>query len=311
LSALPVRARLRHAGGALRNRRVGVAYALTAYGIWGVLPLYLKALHAVPALEVVAHRIVWSALLLLLLIALTQEWSWLRQVRERPRLVWMFVASAAGLSINWLTYIWAVNVGRVVDASLGYFINPLFSVVLAVLVLKERLRAGQWAAVAVACLGVLWLTLQAGQPPWIGIILAVCFGLYGLFRKMASIDALGGLALETWLLLPLAGGYLLYLALTHQSSWATADTTQNALLVAAGPITAVPLLAFAAAARRIPLSLIGILQYVGPTLQLALGALVFHEPLPAGKLFGFALIWLALALYAFEGLMFRGRPADA
>jgi chloramphenicol-sensitive protein RarD len=295
----------------LSQRQVGVAYALTAYGIWGVLPLYLKALHAVPALEVVAHRIVWAALLLLLVTAVARQWSWLRQVRERPPLVWMFVASAAGLSVNWLTYIWAVNVGRVVDASLGYFINPLFSVVLGVLVLKERLRAGQWAAVTVAGVGVLWLTLQAGQPPWIGLTLAVSFGLYGLLRKTASIDALAGLTLETWLLLPLAGGYLLYLSLTQQSSWATGGATQNALLVAAGPITAVPLLAFAAGARRIPLSLVGILQYLGPTLQLGLGVLVFHEPLPAAKLFGFALIWAALVLYTVEGLSFRARAASA
>lgn len=298
-------------GGTLSKRQVGVAYALTAYGIWGVLPLYLKALRAVPALEVVAHRIVWAALLLLLLVAVMGQWHWLRQVRERPRLVWLFVASAAGLSINWLTYIWAVNVDRVVDASLGYFINPLFSVVLGVLVLKERLRVGQWAAVALASAGVLWLTLQAGQPPWIGLTLATSFGLYGLFRKTASIDALGGLTLETWLLLPLAGGYLLYLSLTQQSSWATGGPLQAGLLVAAGPITAVPLLAFAAGARRIPLSLVGILQYLGPSLQLGLGVLVFHEPLPVEKLFGFALIWAALVVYTVEGLTFRAPPATA
>jgi len=298
-------------GGTLSQRQIGVAYALTAYGIWGVLPLYLKALRAVPALELVAHRIVWAALLLLLLVAVTGQWGWLRQVRERPRLAWLFVASAAGLSINWLTYIWAVNVDRVVDASLGYFINPLFSVVLGVLVLKERLRVGQWAAVALASAGVLWLTVQAGQPPWIGLTLATSFGLYGLFRKTASIDALGGLTLETWLLLPLAGGYLLYLSLTQQSSWATGGPIQDALLVAAGPITAVPLLAFAAGARRIPLSLVGILQYLGPSLQLGLGVLVFHEPLPVEKLFGFALIWAALVVYTVEGLSFRAPPASA
>jgi chloramphenicol-sensitive protein RarD len=223
--------------------------------------------------------------------------------------VWIFVASAAGLSINWLTYIWAVNAGRVVDASLGYFITPLFSVVLGVLVLKERLRAGQWAAVVLAALGVLWLTLRADQPPWIGLTLALSFGLYGLLRKTASIDALAGLTLETWLLLPIAGGYLLYLSLIEESSWATGGVTQGALLVAAGPITAVPLLAFSAGARRIPLSLFGILQYVGPTIQLGLGALVFHEPLPAEKLFGFALIWVALALFAVEGLTFRARES--
>jgi chloramphenicol-sensitive protein RarD len=295
----------------LSQRNLGVVYALIAYGIWGVLPLYLKALQGVPPLQIVAHRIVWAALLLVLVLALTRQWGWLRQLRERPRIVATFVASSAALSINWLTYVWGVTVGRVVDVSLGYFINPLFSVVLAVLVLKERLRAGQWVAVALAGVGVLWLTLQAGQLPWIGLILAVSFGIYGLLRKTASIDSLGGLTLETWLLFPLAFGYLTHLELTGHGAWADAGPPQTALLVAAGPITAIPLLAFAAGARRIPLSLVGILQYLGPTLQLALGVWVFHEPLPAPKLFGFALIWAALVLYTIEGLTFRPRALRA
>lgn len=291
----------------MSQRKAGVAYALFAYGSWGVLPLYLKALHGVPPLEVVAHRIVWAALLLLLVLLLTREWAWLGKLRARPRIAWTFMASAAALSVNWLTYIWAVDAGRVVDASLGYFINPLFSVVLAVLVLGERLRTAQWAAVALAGAGVLWLTWHAGQLPWIGLTLAVSFGLYGLLRKTASIDSLAGLALETWLLLPLAGGYLSFLSLTHQSAWERGNEVTNALLVAAGPITAAPLLAFAAGARRIPLSLMGLLQYVGPTLQLGLGVLVFHEPLPPAKLLGYALIWAALVSYSLEGLAFRVR----
>ncbi len=293
----------------MSQRQVGVAYALTAYGIWGVLPLYLKALHPVPPLEIVAHRIVWAALLLALVLGATKQWGWLRQLRGQPRVVWTFMATATALSVNWLTYIWAVGTGRIVDASLGYFINPLFSVVLAVLVLKERLRVGQWAAVALAGIGVSWLTLQADQLPWIGLTLAVSFGFYGLLRKTASIDALGGLTLETWLLLPLALGYLAWLSLSGQSSWAAEGWSERSLLVAAGPITALPLLAFAAGARRIPLSLLGILQYLGPTLQLALGVLVFHEPLPAAKLLGFVLIWAGLAVYTLEGLLVRQRPA--
>lgn len=293
----------------MSQRQLGVVYALVAYGTWGVLPLYLKALHGVPPLEVVAHRIVWSALLLLLVLALTRQWGWLKQLRERPRIAWTFMATAAALSVNWLTFMWAVDVGRVVDASLGYFINPLFSVVLAVLVLKERLRAAQWAAVGLAGAGVLWLTLHAGQLPWIGLTLAVSFGLYGLLRKTASIDSLGGLTLETWLLLPLAAGYLLRLSLRHESSWG--GELRNTLLVAAGPLTAAPLLAFAAGARRIPLSLMGILQYLGPSLQLGLGVLVFREPLPLAKLCGYALIWAALVLYSIDGLMFRARAAGA
>lgn len=292
----------------LSQRRLGITYALIAYGIWGLLPLYLKLLRSVPPLQVVAHRIVWAAVLLLAVTVLFRQRGWLAQVRERPRVLWTFLASAAVLSINWLVYIYAVSVGRVVDGSLGYFINPLFSVVLAVVVLKERLRPLQWGAVAVAGAGVVWLTVLAGQLPWIGLVLAASFGLYGLLRKTAPIDSLGGLTLETLLLLPLAAGYLMALAGTSDASaWSHATPSLRAWLIAAGPITAVPLLSFAAGARRIPLSLVGILQYLGPSLQLALGVLVFHEPLPPAKLVGFGLIWLAVALFTLEGAML-GRP---
>ena len=273
-----------------------------------MLPLYLKAIGAAAPLEVVAHRILWSAGLLVVVVAATRQLDWLRQVRARPRILGTFVASAAALTVNWLVYIWAVAQGRVVDASLGYFINPLVSVVLAVLVLKERLRAGQWAAVALAAVGVLWLSVLAGQLPWIGLTLAAAFGAYGLLRKATSVDALGGLTLETLLLLPAAALYLLYLSAVGQSSWATGGAGLQWLLVAAGPITALPLWCFAAGARRIPLSLVGLLQYVGPTLQLVLGVFVFHEPLPARKLAGYALIWLALVLYTIEGALARTRP---
>jgi chloramphenicol-sensitive protein RarD len=296
----------------LSQRRLGVTYALIAYAVWGLLPLYLKALQAVPPLELVSHRIVWAAALLVVFVVCTRQLGWVRQLRERPRILWTFLASALALSINWLVYIWAVWVGRVVDASLGYFINPLLSVVLAVVVLKERLRPLQWAAVGLAGLGVVWLTLRAGQLPWIGLVLAVSFGTYGLLRKTAAIDSLGGLTLETLLLLPMAGAYLLSLSASGQGAWGEASPSLRSLLVAAGPITALPLLSFAAGARRIPLSLVGILQYLGPTLQLGLGVLVFREPLPPTKLLGFVLIWLAVALYTLEGAMLgraAGRPA--
>ena len=293
----------------MSERRLGIVYALIAFGIWGVLPLYLKAVGAAAPLERVAHRILWSAGLLVVVVAATRQLDWLRQVRKRPRILGTFVASAAALTVNWLVYIWAVDEGRVVDASLGYFINPLVSVVLAVVVLKERLRAGQWAAVALAAIGVLWLSVLAGQLPWIGLTLAAVFGAYGLLRKTTPVDALGGLTLETLLLLPFAALYLLYLSLTGHSSWAAGGAGLRWLLVAGGPLTALPLWCFAAGARRIPLSLVGLLQYIGPSLQLGLGVLVFHEPLPARKLAGFALIWLALVLYTIEGAL--ARPARA
>ena len=292
-----------HVSRTLSPRRLGIAYALTAYGIWGLLPLYLKLLGTVPPVELVAHRIVWAAVLLVALELLLRQQAWLTHVVERPRVLLTFLASATVLTINWLVYIYAVSVGRVVDGSLGYFINPLVSVVLAVVVLKERLRPTQWAAVALAGAGVLWLTVLAGQLPWIGLILAATFGLYGLLRKTAPIDSLGGLTLETLLLLPLAGGYLLWLSSDGRSSWTGAAPSLRAWLVAAGPITAIPLLSFAAGARRIPLSLVGILQDLGPSLQLGLGVLVFHEPLPPAKLCGFALIWLAVAVFTLEGAM--------
>lgn len=273
------------------------------------MPLYIKALRRMPALQIVAHRIVWSAVLLFVVVVSTGQLGWLRQLRERPRIVGTFLASATALSINWLVYVWAVGHDRLVDASLGYFINPLVSVVLAVLVLKERLRPLQWLAVAVAALGVLWLAVLAGQLPWIGLTVATSFGFYGLLRKTAPIDALGGLMLETSLLGLPALGYVGYLATTDAGAFGPGGAQQVLLLLAAGPVTALPLLAFAAGARRIRLSLMGILQYVAPTLQLLLGVLVFHEPLRAGKLAGFALIWLSLLLFTLEGLVHRPRPA--
>ena len=305
---LTFRGPLPHARHLVSQRRLGIIYALLAYGSWGVLPLYLKALHAVPPAQIVAHRIVWAALLMVVVVMVSQKREFIDQLRQRPRLIWTFMASAVALSVNWLVFIWGVEQGRVVDVSLGYFINPLFSVVLAVVVLKERLRPAQWAAVTLASAGVLWLALLVGQPPWLGLTLAASFGLYGLLRKIATIDALGGLTIETLLLLPVAAFYLLVLSVRGEGAWSVANLSLRSLLVAAGPITALPLLCFAAGARRIPLSLVGILQYVGPTLQLALGVFVFHERLPTAKLAGFVLIWLALLLYALESALFSARP---
>jgi chloramphenicol-sensitive protein RarD len=190
----------------------------------------------------------------------------------------------------------------VIDASLGYFINPLVNVLLGFLLLRERLRPGQWAAVAMAAAGVIWLTWQSGHPPWIGLLLAATFGLYGLLRKTAVLGPLEGLSLETLLLFPLALGYLIVLTLTDHNSFTTAPASSQWLLAAAGPITAIPLLLFAAGARRISLSLLGLLQYIGPTLQLLLGVWLYHEPFSGDRLAGFAIIWGALVVYSLEGL---------
>ncbi|WP_028453716.1 EamA family transporter RarD [Chitinilyticum aquatile] len=279
----------------------GYAYAAGAYLIWGLLPLYLKALHGLAAMEILLHRMVWSLVFLGAILLLRRQWQWLASLRQ-PRLLAGFTLSALLLALNWFIYIWAVQSGRVVDASLGYFINPLVNVLLGVLVLKERLRRTQWLAISIAACGVVWLTVSRGQLPWIALLLALTFGTYGLLRKTAHLGALEGLALETALLFPLAGTALLLMLLQGQSGFPDAPAGIKALALLAGPITAIPLLLFAAGARRISLTQLGLLQYIGPTVQLLLGVLLWHEPFGADKLLGFALIWAALLLFTAEGL---------
>ncbi len=213
-----------------------------------------------------------------------------------------FLFSATLLSANWFIYIWAVNNGHVIDASLGYFINPLVNIMFGYLLLKEKLRPGQWAAIGLAAAGVAWLGWQSGHMPWIALVLAASFGAYGLMRKTAALGPLEGLSFETMLLFPLALGYVIWLSLHGQNAFLNTDSgATRALLVAAGPITAIPLLLFAAGARRIPLSVLGLLQYISPTMQFLLGVWLFHEVFTGVRLVGFALIWSALALYAAEG----------
>jgi chloramphenicol-sensitive protein RarD len=289
----------------------GVWYAVAAYTLWGVFPIYIKWLQAVPALEILAHRVVWSLVFVTALLTLQRHWKWVREVIARPAMLGRFVATATVVSMNWGIYIWAINSNRVVDASLGYFINPLVNVLLGALVLHERLRPGQWASVAIAASGVAWLTVQGGTLPWIGLTLAVSFGLYGLLRKTAALGALEGLTLETTLLFPIALGYLVWLALNSQNTFVDATPAMRWMLVAAGPVTAVPLLLFAAGARRIPFTLLGLLQYIGPSIQLLLGVWLYHEPFAPAKAAGYALIWAALALYTAETLWQNWRRAPA
>jgi chloramphenicol-sensitive protein RarD len=293
---------------AARNRRAGVWLSVAAYTAWGAFPIYFKALHA-PPLEVLANRVVWSALFLSLVL-LSQGRMGRLLGSLSGRLVWLSFLSAALLANNWFIYIWAVAQARVVDASLGYFITPLVSVGLGVLFFGETLRRGQQLAVAAAAAGVLWLTLQFGQLPWVGLGLAFSFGSYAALRKRSALDALDGLMLEQVLMLPLAGGYLLWLAREGQSSFAHASAGQAALLVLSGPLSSVPLVMFAAGARRIPLSLVGVLQYISPTLQLLLGVLLWREPFGGAKLCGYVLIWLALLIYSVEGAWAAKRRAQ-
>jgi len=259
----------------------------------------------VPPLQILAHRMLWSLLFLVIVLTVRRQWAWLRIVRQ-PRVFGSFVASAILLSLNWLIYIWAVNNGHVIEASLGYFITPLVNIMFGMVLLKERLRRTQWLALGVAALGVAWLTWQAGTVPWIALALAATFGGYGLLRKTAALGALEGLSFETMVLFPVAAGYVAWLSAHGQNAFFnTPSDTTRLLLVAAGPITAIPLLLFASGARRIPLSVVGLLQYLAPTLQFLLGVWLFHEAFTPDRLVGFVLIWLALALFAAEGLLNR------
>lgn len=280
----------------------GVVYALLAYVIWGLFPIYFKALESIPALQILAHRMAWSLIVVALLLAVLRRWSWLRELRGNPWIVARFAASAILLSSNWGLYIWAVNSSHVVDASLGYYINPLVNVVLAAVLLHERLRAPQWVAVGIAAVGVVAMTFELGHLPWISLGLALTFGGYGLLRKTATLGSLEGLALETALLFPLALLYLYWLGTQGLNAFVAADAATRWLLVAAGPVTTIPLLLFAAGARRIPFSLLGVLQYVTPSLQLALGVLLYHEPFGAAKMVGFGLVWLGLLVFLADGL---------
>jgi len=286
----------------------GVSYAVGAYAAWGLMPLFWKTLNTVAATQLVAHRVVWSGLFLVLVLLASRQWASLRAALRRPSLRRSAVLAAGLISVNWLTYVWAVNAGHIVETSLGYFINPLLNVVLGGLLLRERLRPAQWGPVGLAAAGVLWLTLSHGSPPWIALVLAFSFGLYGLVKKTSPLGSAQGLALETLLLAPLALSWLLGLEVAGQGALGRQDLAGWLSLAATGPVTAVPLLLFAAGARRISLTLVGLLQYLAPTTQLLLGVLVFHEPFDARRLAGFALVWAGLLLFAAESLWRTRRP---
>ncbi|HTR10948.1 MAG TPA: EamA family transporter RarD [Paraburkholderia sp.] len=280
----------------------GILYAFAAFVLWGLFPVYFKTLHQIPALEMLAHRMAWSLVFVVAVLVVRRHWRWLGPTLRDRRLLVRFVASAVLLSANWGIYIWAVNAGHIVEASLGYFINPLINVLFGYAFLRERLRALQWAAVALAAAGVAWLTWQNGAPPWVSLALAATFGGYGLLRKTAQLGALEGLALETVLLFPVAIVYLTIVGLAGESHFTHASRALQLLLAASGPITAIPLLLFGAAARRIPLSMLGLIQYVTPTLQLITGVFIYGEPFGAVRAIGYGAIWVALALYSLEGV---------
>lgn len=280
----------------------GLVATIVAFGIWGLFPLYLGMLSAVPALQLVAHRVAWACVLVLGWMALRGQLPELRQAMQ-PAVLVRLAITALLISANWLAYVWGVTHGHVVETSLGYFINPLVNVVLGVLVLSERLNRAQWSAVALAAAGVVYLTVSAGHLPWIALTLALSFGFYGLLRKMAQVDALPGLAVETALLAPLAAGYLVWAGLHGSGALGTLGWRIDALLVTSGAVTAVPLYLFAWGARRLPYATVGVLQYLAPTIQLGCAVLVFGEPFGRARVSGFALIWIGLLIYAGDGFL--------
>jgi chloramphenicol-sensitive protein RarD len=280
----------------------GILFAAGAYLLWGLFPVYFKAVSQVPSVEILAHRMVWSLVLVVGLLAALRSWRWIRSLVERPSELRWYAGSAVLVSINWFLYIFAVNADRVVDASLGYFINPLVTVAIGAIVLRETLRPMQWGAVAIAAAGVAWLAWQAGEPPWIGLTIAFSFAGYGLLRRKAPLGSVEGFAVEVALLAPLALIYLWWLASTGVDHFAGGATDLQLLLMLSGPVTAAPLLLFTAGARRIPFATLGLLQYIAPTLQLILGVWLYQEPFGGAKVIGYALVWLALAVFAADGI---------
>jgi chloramphenicol-sensitive protein RarD len=281
-------------------QRAGLGYAVSAFLLWGLFPLYWKLLASVPSLEVVAHRTLWSFVALALWITIKRRWAKVRAVAAQGRTLVVLTGSAVLIAINWLLYIWAVINGHIVETSLGYYINPLVNVVLGVIVLRERLSRAQLVAVALAGIGVATMTVAHGRFPWIALTLAGSFGLYGLARKTVNADAITGLFFETAILAPLAGCFIAVAAVRGAGALGSSGPLVSALLVLAGPVTALPLALFALGARRLPLSTIGLIQYVSPSMQFLLAVFLFREPFTSAHGAAFTCIWLALGLMTWD-----------
>ena len=285
----------------------GFLLGVAAYGLWGLFPLYWALLEPSTAFEVLAHRICWSLLtMLVLLVALRRTPQLVAIVRDRRKRSLLLLASAV-ITLNWGGYIWGVTHGKVVETSLGYFINPLVTVLMGVLILGERLRPAQWVAIAIAFAAVVGLTVEYGRPPWIALLLAFSFGTYGLAKKQANVEAVESLTFETIVLAPFAFGFLLWLGATGRAHFLGEGVGHVVLLASTGVVTAVPLLCFGAAAIRVPMTTLGLLQYLAPVLQFALGVTVLHETMTPMRWVGFALVWVALVIFTFEAVRHRRR----
>lgn len=284
------------------ERRLGVASGLAAYSVWGLFPLYFPLLEPAGGVEIVAHRVVWSVVFVALLLTAVRRWGHVRAAIIDPRTVLVLAGAAVLIAANWLIFVYGVNSGHVVETSLGYFVNPLVSVVLGVAVFGERLRRTQWAAVAIAAVAVAVLTVDYGRPPWIALSLAGTFGLYGVMKKLVRVEAAPGLFVETLLVAAPAIAVLAFLQADGGGTFLEEGSGHALLLMSSGIATAIPLLLFAAAARRIPLSTIGLLQYLTPLMQLSIGVFVYDEPMPPARLAGFAIVWVALAVFTADTL---------
>lgn len=293
----------------MNQLRLGYLYGLGAYTLWGFFPAYFKLLRPSGPVEVLAHRILWSMLFMVILLTVIRRWSHIRQLVRRPAMLGGIAIAAILIGINWGTYIYGVNSDKVVETALGYFINPLVVIVLGVVLLSERLRPWQWAAVGMGSVAVVVLTVDYGRPPWIALVLAVTFAFYGLTKKRLGLPPTDGLLVESAVLALPALATLGFLAMAGSVTVGEVSVAHTILIVSGGVITAVPLLLFAGAANRIPMVGLGMLQYVGPTIQLILGVYMFHEPMPPVRLLGFGLVWIALIIFTWEGLVQNRRNA--
>ena len=288
----------------------GIWNALTVYVMWGFFPIYWKLLQDVSALQVIGHRVGWSFILLMTVILLTRQWKDFRSLALKPNVIGIYAIAGILLSVNWLIYVWGVNSGFIVETSLGYFINPLISVLLGVVFLHERLRTMQWIPIGLAAAGVIYLTVTYGRLPWIALSLAFSFGIYGLVKKLAPLGSLYGLTLETALVFPIAFVYLAFAQSTGAGAFLQNNLVTDILLIGTGVVTSIPLLLFASAVRQIPLTMIGILQYIAPTLQFLIGVFLYHEAFDQSRLIGFSLVWLALIIFWVENYFANRVPVQ-
>ncbi len=287
----------------------GILYGIGAYVFWGFFPIYWKFLHHVPAIQLIGHRIIWSCLLLIAVIFFTKQWDEFRATFN-AKVIRIYTIAALLIGVNWLIYVWAVNANFIVETSLGYFINPLLSVLMGVVFLKERLRLAQWIPVILAALGVTYLTFVYGRLPYIALSLAFSFGLYGLVKKLSPLGSLYGLTIETGILFIPALGYLIFTQVNNTAAFLHTGIPSDLLMVGAGLVTTVPLLMFASAARSIPLWVVGLLQYIAPSIQFLLGVFLYKEPFSHNQLIGFGIVWAALVIFLVENYLANRAPVQ-